>query len=268
MDQNKLLKNLRDPVVHWGFLLLIYFVLFRIDSSLTVPFFLYVFEMSQTAAEWLSAGMAVIYLIIAYVSSRLLARSEILLFTIAVSIFLLLNVFSFLGQGVAMELQANDPWKMLDDVELIEEATSTASYRHYISVGLTIVLFACAVLVDFLVHRADEEVKSAKKNLSMSSLFRWFQSKTIILQGEFDRALAKPTSIAEDKVNKRIEKLENIITECKRNEQTLRGEHNYQLQLIELMHQSRIATINSAYAPKKAKSFFKPLKAFFSWKKK
>lgn len=252
MDQKRLLNILRDPVVHWTALLLIGLVLYKVDASLTEPLYTYVFERSEEEAKWLSRGMAIIYLILAYVSSRLLARGEKKLFGIVILFFLLLNVFSFLGQGVAMELEARDPWNTFVEPDHLEETSSIASYRHFISVGLTIVLFGCAVIVDFLVARTEEEVKGAKKELSMSSLGRNLLSKITILQGEADRAENKPINLSEQKVNDRLQKLHSNLNGYMKTEHQLRGEQNYQLQLLEIMQKQTLHAIERVYKSKKS----------------
>ncbi|MEO9804803.1 MAG: hypothetical protein ABJF04_16225 [Reichenbachiella sp.] len=258
MDQEKLFRILKNPAVHWSALLIVLAVLFKADSGLNEPQWLYVFEMSEEDAKWLSRGMAAIYLIFAFVSARLLARGDKVEFRAGVAVFLILNIFSYFGQEVAMVLQDKDPLDVfLRDGEPKEETTSIQSYRALISVGLTMTLFAAAVFIEFLVARAEEEVKDDRKKFSLSSLYRWFQSKILILQGVYDRALNKPTSIAEDQVNKQIENRDNEITECKLMDQQLKGEQQYQLELIELMHQQRIAIIKAVYANKP--SFFKSL---------
>ena len=264
MDQKKLLGIQLDPVlIYWIallFLLFIYFFLFMVDSRMTEPFFIYVFDIPLEDAKWYARGMALVFLCNAFVSSKLLARGENLLFFISVGFFLLLNVFSFLGQEVAMILQTTDVFGgVFEEEDPLEEASSIQHYRHYISVGLTITLYGFAVLIEFLIARASEDVKDIKKSLSLSSLYRWFQSKITLLQREYDRALKRLNVLAKDKVDDQIETLNNQISECEQKERHLLGEQRYQDKLIDLMHQQRIAIIEAVYAKKPP--FFK---RFFS----
>ena len=242
MDQRKLLQILRNLTVHKLAIVLIWLILYIVDSKLAEDFWLYVFEMSEEESEWLSGGVAVIYLILAYVTAQLLAENEKLLAAIAICLFLAMSYFSFLGQEAAQELKAQgSPWEFLNDQEVIEEINSTQGYGHWISVGLTMVLFSCAVFIDFLNARADKGIEAAKKSLSLSSLNRWFQSKITQLEGVYQRALTKPTRIAEDKVDSKAGKLQGVISEHQRKVLRLKGQENYQLELLELMNQQRIS---------------------------
>ncbi|GEM_PF-4129840 len=259
MDQKRLFSIVKKPVVHWSALLVIGLTFFGVDSSITEALYLYVFEMPDDLATWLSRGMAVIYLILAVVSGRLLARDLKQDFGIAVSIFLALNVCALFGQHAAMELMDNDPFAdFLNDGEIKQEESSAASYRHWIAVGLTIVLFSCATFIEYLVARSSEEMKPTKKSLQMSGLLRWFQSKVVVLEGIYKRALANPENIAKERVNARIEKLEKDTAAYERKEQELKSQLQYQLHLIVLMHRLQVTIIEAVYNNKKP-SFFKNL---------
>ena len=248
MDQKKLFKILQNEIISWKGELTILIVLFLIDFTLTKPLYIYVFDLPDLA-PFLSAGMAMVYMVIARACSRALARDMKHIFFVGISLFLCLMIFAFIGQEVAAVIAGNDPFKLLTGDEQLEDHGSN---RHYVAVGLSTVLFALAVYVGYLVALGEEDVKSHEKDLAISGLERDSLSKITVLQGEVDRTANKPTSLAEQKVNDRLQNLHNNLNGYTKTEHQLHGEMNYQLQLLDIMQRQTLHAIDKVYKTKKS----------------
>ncbi|MEM9299152.1 MAG: hypothetical protein AAGA64_12290 [Bacteroidota bacterium] len=249
MDQKKLFEILKNGILSWKGELIIFIVLFLVDFTLTRPLYIYVFDLPDLA-PFLSGGMALVYMVIAKACSRSLARHLMKIFYAGISLFLCLMIFAFIGQEVAAEIAAADPFAFLTTEGVQQE--EHGSNRHYVAVGLSTVLFALAVYVGYLVALGEEEVKPHEKDLSISGLERGSLSEITILQGEADRAENKPISLAEQKVNDRLQNLHSKLNEYTKTERQLQGEQNYQLQLLDIMQRQTLHAIERVYKTKKS----------------
>ncbi len=261
MKPKKILSIILEPVVSRWAELIIFIMLFAVDVNLIKPLYIHVFEMPAQLATCLSAGMAILYALIARVCAKLLARKQFLNAAIGFCIFLFLMVFSFVGQDIAASIMAEDPLMLIANEQPNEQVQSVQSKRHYITVGLTISLFSLAVFIGYVIALSVENVKGAKREITMSSIARWLQQKTTILQGKHDRASAKLTAIAEEKVNTRIEQLQSNLSEYQRIDDQLKGEMNYQLQQLDILYNQTVSMVNAVY---NKKSFIQKI---ISWKK-
>ena len=254
MDQKKLYKILRDAIVSKEAVILAICSMIGVDYSVNQPLYRDVLDL-QTLAPFLSLSMGILLGILAKVCAKLLVRGERQLFNVGITLFLSLMVFIFLGQQAAANMQASDPMAIFLD----EAPPTTQSNRHYIATGLTIALFFLAVFIDYLVGMDEKDRKDDKQQLELSSLVRESSSKSTLLQGAYERALAKPTNIAEERVNNRIQQYQNNLNEYKRIANRLEGERSYQLQHVAILQDRTISAIEAVYSKQ---SLFK---RFLTW---
>lgn len=232
----------KDFVVPQRTLVLISTILFVSDFFLSKPLYIMVLDVGELLGALLALGMATLFAVLPKVAAKLLVRQQYGLSAIAILCGLGLISFIYLGQMEVAHQKANDPLAGLLGTEVQE-----ASSFHLVATALVALLYVCATFLSFLYFADYKGFKPKQDRAYANWLSRLFQWQAHLLQGQYDRALLKPTLLAEQRVDAHIQTLEEKEAKLSSTLHKLKANYRFDQQSFENAQKRLEAAIWAAY---------------------
>ena len=244
INENKIRKILKDYVVSWEVLTLIGIILFGSDFILSKPVYIILLDTGVVVGNLLAMGMATLFTVLPKVAAKLMAKKRFGLSIIAIICGLGLLSFIYVGQVEVARHNAANPLNTFMAADIDTEAESNI---HIVATSLIALLYVIGTFLSYLFYSDQTKFGPMGFRLSMSKLGRVFQYRLLRLKGHYERALAKPKTIAEAKVYGQIQSLERRERELVSKLCKQESDRNYELAVLDNARKRIEAAIRTAY---------------------